>query len=148
MRIARGNTPQVPDEIPDEIVFSWNAGGLLAAAAGGTVWAEMTPEALVEKKKSWRKLEWLEGRLNEFKPAAVVLSEVTGTNGELRKGLQKWLTRRGYASQVVAGEGGGRGSALSSCNGIVVAARTDTHAFEGVGESLIRGRISRMSPPT
>jgi hypothetical protein len=104
-----------------EVAISWNTGGLLAEVAGPSEWTELSQEALRERAASRRKLNWLSARIDEWKPKLLVLTEVTGHNGQMRRGIQAWLTKKGYTSQALAGEGGGGGSALSASNGVVIA---------------------------
>ena len=118
-----------------ETMLVWNTNRLEAAAGGKLDKADWEQteggDGLSLLQASWRKLDWLEERLTERRPLVVVLQEVTGTRRQLRRGLRKWLADRGFASEVLPGEGRGAGDTVGRVNGQVVAVDAQRARIEG-----------------
>ena len=125
MRALRGNTPPAVQErgtkkfaVGVSVVW-WNAQSIAAATArlkGGC-------EASVEK---WA---WLRGQFEKGdRPAIILVGEVEGSLGELRRGIQRWARSFRYEPCFLPGEGGSQRAkhgTFSNKNGMVALLATE-----------------------
>ena len=126
-------------------VAFWNTEKLSAAHGGERTGraVEERAEGVERRRATTAKLEFLEEQMKAQAPSVLFLSEVQGNRSDWDGGLRKWLQKRGYRSQLVAGEGG-RNGVLSAWReeqvevedvkrldvrvvGVAVRARTDRH---------------------
>ena len=119
MRALRGNTPPSATATSRKFatglsVVFWNAQSLAAKAAkqGRKMDASVA-------KWEWLRAQYAKGE----RPTVIVLAEVEGTLGEMRKGLQGWARALQYEPRFLPGEGGSRreqAGTLSNKNGLVM----------------------------